>query len=239
MLQSPLLAMSKSAKFQPVPTNDTDAATRGVPEETDPDYMCGLFGHRPRWLQRFAKAYWFLVCYVLFGIFQGALKAYLNGSLSTIERKFALTGKTFGVILIADNVSSLFSSLFVGYYAARISRPKIIAFGIWMSVIGCFLSALPYFIYGPGFISNAQEKLDPEGTLYASKSRSEKEYCAKSGEQSNVYDDSPAPTAIVAVFTLFVANFMNGIGGSAFYISREIKQRETNTNRERDYGLIL
>ncbi|KAK8787517.1 hypothetical protein V5799_022717 [Amblyomma americanum] len=144
--------------------------------------MCGCLGYRPPWLQRFGKTYYFLICYSLFGIAQGALKAYLNGCVSTIERKFGLTAKTVGVILIADNISALFASLLIGYYAAKISRPKILTFGVWVSVLGCFFSVLPYLIYGPG-------------------------------------DETPAPRAIVAVSLLFLANFLNGIGGTTFYIS--------------------
>lgn len=214
--------MSKSAKFQPVPTSDViGEPPKESSEETDPDYMCGIFGYRPRWLQRFAKAYYFLICYVLFGIFQGALKAYLNGTITTIERKFALTGKMFGVILIADNISSLFTSLLVGYYATKISRPKIIAFGIWMSVLGCFVSVLPYIVYGPGFVSASQGAPLPDhqtGSILP-RSRIEKEFCAKGSDDDFVRDDTPAPTGIMAVSILFLANFLNGLGGTSFYIS--------------------
>ncbi|KAM7308348.1 solute carrier organic anion transporter family member 74D-like [Ixodes scapularis] len=214
--------MSKSAKFQPIPTSDViGEPPKESSEETDPEYMCGIFGYRPRWLQRFAKAYYFLICYVLFGIFQGALKAYLNGTITTIERKFALTGKMFGVILIADNISSLFTSLLVGYYATKISRPKIIAFGIWMSVLGCFVSVLPYIVYGPGFVSASQGTPLPDHQTgsFLTRSRIQKEFCAKGSDDDFVRDDTPAPTGIMAVSILFLANFLNGLGGTSFYIS--------------------
>ncbi|KAH8021918.1 hypothetical protein HPB51_018767 [Rhipicephalus microplus] len=215
----------KDLKFRSVPTKDPgdEDHTR---RETDPDFMCGVFGCRPLWLQRFAKAYYFLLFYTLFGIFQGALKAYLNGCISTLEKKFGLTGKTFGVILIADNISALFASLLIGYYATKISRPKIIAFGVWISVLGCFCSVLPYLIYGPGFIGRGEvaSGAKPEASLRSS--RAQLSFC-KEAEQdvveavaaSTTRDETPAPTAIVAVCLLFLANFLNGIGGTAFYIS--------------------
>lgn len=212
--------MSKSAKFDRVPTSEEDTTSRLESEESDSDYQCGVYHYRPQWLQRFAKAYWFVVCHILFGMFQGALKTYLNGSITTIERKFALTGKMLGVVMIADNVSGLFASLFIGYYATKISRPKIIVFGIWMSVLSCLLSALPYFAYGPGFIGKAKEKLGSlQDEVPLLNPTSQKEFCAMNGEQSYVHDDSPAPTAIMAVTILFLANFLNGLGGTAFYIS--------------------
>lgn len=218
---------SKNHKFDAVPTKDSgDVADEKL--ESDPDFMCGILGYRPRWLQRFAKAYYFLLFYTLFGIFQGALKAYLNGCISTIEKKFGLTGKTFGVILIADNISALFISLFIGYYATKISRPKIIAFGVWISVLGCFCSVLPYLIYGPGFISRDVSTSDTK-TLDASLNglqsmTGELTFCTRIEDNGGdgpglAKDDTPPPTAIVAVFFLFLANFLNGIGGTAFYIS--------------------
>lgn len=187
--------------------------------------MCGIFGCRPPWLQRFAKAYYFLLFYTLFGIFQGALKAYLNGCISTLEKKFGLTGKTFGVILIADNISALFASLLIGYYATKISRPKIIAFGVWISVLGCFCSVLPYLIYGPGFIGQGEVTSGAKSDVASRSSRTQLAFCAEAERDvveaaaTTARDETPAPTAIVAVCLLFLANFLNGIGGTAFYIS--------------------
>ncbi|KAL1419710.1 hypothetical protein MTO96_024979 [Rhipicephalus appendiculatus] len=211
---------SKSAKFQPLPTSDTVA----TPQETDPDYLCGVFNYRPRWMQRFARTQYFLVCYIVYGVFQGALKAYLNGCITTIERKFALTGKMFSVILIADNVSSLFASLLIGYYARKVSRPRMIAFSVSMTVLGCALAALPHFIYGPGLIGDTKVQLDDlqgEDQAYQVISDSKKQFCSRSdgGEAPVAGDQSPAAIAILAVCILFIANFFNGFGGAAFYIS--------------------
>ncbi|EEC14782.1 solute carrier organic anion transporter, putative, partial [Ixodes scapularis] len=127
----------------------------------------------------------------------------------------------FGVILIADNISSLFTSLLVGYYATKISRPKIIAFGIWMSVLGCFVSVLPYIVYGPGFVSASQGTPLPDHQTgsFLTRSRIQKEFCAKGSDDDFVRDDTPAPTGIMAVSILFLANFLNGLGGTSFYIS--------------------
>lgn len=217
---------SKKHKFEAVPNKDPeDVADEML--ETDPDFMCGILGYRPPWLQRFAKTYYFLIFYTLFGIFQGALKAYLNGCLSTIERKFGLTGKTFGIILIADNISALFASLLIGYYATKISRPKIIAFGVWISVLGCFFSVLPYLIYGPGFINYDVPAPDANGQAVAlnglQSMTDQLKFCTEAGSDGDgldaAEDETPAPTAIIAIFLLFLANFVNGIGGTAFYIA--------------------
>lgn len=214
---------TKTTKFKALPTSDAPHVDHEEPpEETDPDFLCGVFDYRPRWMRRFARTGYFLVCFIVYGIFQGALKAYLNGCITTIEKKFALTGRTFSVILIADNVSSLFASLLIGHYSRKVSRPKLIAFAVWMSVLGCFLAALPYFIYGPGFVGEYQEQFgradDYEEPL---NSRTQKEFCTREdgdGSDSDL-DESPPTSAILAVCMFFMANFFNGFGGAAFYIS--------------------
>ncbi|XP_077540669.1 solute carrier organic anion transporter family member 74D-like isoform X2 [Haemaphysalis longicornis] len=214
---------TKTTKFRALPTSDTPNVDReGPPEETDPDFMCGVFDYRPRWMQRFAKTGYFLVCFIVYGIFQGALKAYLNGCITTLEKKFGLTGRTFSVILIADNLSSLPACLLIGHFARKVSRPKLIAFAVWMSVLGCLLAALPYFIYGPGFVGGFHEQLgrgnDDADPLY---SGARKEYCTREDgdESESDLDESPPTSAILAVCMFFIANFCNGFGGAAFYIS--------------------
>ena len=43
-------------------------------EDTNPDeHKCSLFGCRPRWMQFFAKPYWFLLVLNLFIVFEGAI----------------------------------------------------------------------------------------------------------------------------------------------------------------------
>ncbi|KAH8021919.1 hypothetical protein HPB51_018768 [Rhipicephalus microplus] len=177
-------------------------------------------------MQRFARTQYFLVCYIIYGVLQGALKAYLNGCITTIERKFALTGKMFSVILIADNVSSLFACLLIGYYARKVSRIKMIVFSVSMTVLGCVLAALPHFIYGPGFIGDTKVQLQGED-LQGEDQTSQvildttKEFCSRTddSEASVAGDQSPAAIAILAVCILFIANFFNGFGGAGFYIS--------------------
>ncbi|XP_077540667.1 solute carrier organic anion transporter family member 74D-like [Haemaphysalis longicornis] len=213
----------KTTTFKPVPTSEAQQVDEDIdPDEIHPGYTCGVFNYRPQWMQRFAKTRYFLLCYIVYGIFQGASKAYLNGCISTIEKKFALSGKTFSTILIADNLSSPFASLIIGYYARKVSRPKLIVSGVWMSVLGCLLQALPYFVYGPGFVGGFQRQSgQQEGQAAPLHVGVRKEFCARTNRYASapdLHEYQPA-TAIVAVCLLFIANFCNGFGGAAFYIA--------------------
>ncbi|OQR78119.1 solute carrier organic anion transporter family member 5A1-like [Tropilaelaps mercedesae] len=91
------------------------------------DYLCGVFSFRPQFLQRFAHPRWYFVNYVMMGILSGAYKTYLVGTLSTVERRFQMSNSTTAIILIADNISPIFINVLAGYYANRISRPKLMS----------------------------------------------------------------------------------------------------------------
>lgn len=54
------------------------------------------------------------------------------------------------MLLIADNISQMVVSPLVGYVALRYNRSRIIAIGESVVAMGCFVFAVPYFIYGPG-----------------------------------------------------------------------------------------
>lgn len=137
-----------------------DQAEKGT-EEHERDYMCGLGSCYPRFLQRFANPRVFFVVYSLMGILQGAYKSYFVGTLSTIERRFAMSSQTTGIILIADNLSPIVINLLAGYYANRISRPKIMGVGALIVVLSCFLSMMPYMVYGPGLHILGRHLLSP------------------------------------------------------------------------------
>lgn len=179
------------------------------------DYLCGLGSCHPRILQRFATPRMFFIVYSLMGILQGAYKTYFVGTLSTIERRFAMSSQTTGIILIADNLSPIIINLLAGYYANRISRPKIMGMGALIVVFSCFLSIVPYIIYGPGLhiLSNTAHALgarrrSPDSLLCNSATTGHRECSGPS------MADSYTPFAL-----FFAANFLNGFGASTFFIA--------------------
>ncbi|XP_003737987.1 solute carrier organic anion transporter family member 1A1 [Galendromus occidentalis] len=193
--------------------------------EGDPnDYRCGVFSWRPGYLQQFARPIYFTLVYMLYGIFQGAMKTGLNSSMTTIERKFGMSGKQISVVMIMDNITGTLASLIVGYYATKISRPKILVFGVWMSILGCIFFVLPHVIYG-GLGVNTN-------LLKTSTARVNKghftEFCNQAKEQnlndSFVLNAPPAlgetrSVALPVQILLSIGNMVNGIGGTAFYIA--------------------
>lgn len=55
-----------------------------------------------------------------------------------------------GIITVGNDISQLFVSVVLSYYAGKGHRPRWIALGVYTVVVFCIMNALPHFLYGPG-----------------------------------------------------------------------------------------
>lgn len=193
-------------KFQPVPTEE-DSARKKETEE-DEDELCGIGSFKPKWLQIFADPKVYLVIFCIIGVIEGAYFTYFVGILSTLEKRYAFESKISGIILIADNISAAVLSMLVGYYGGKGHKPRLIAFGMILVCVSSFLSALPYFMYGP-----ALHFLSRDSSSFGSKKQ---EYCGTEPMEEECKREGNS-AMIPAVSILFVANFINGFGYTAYY----------------------
>ncbi|KFM75768.1 Solute carrier organic anion transporter family member 5A1, partial [Stegodyphus mimosarum] len=193
-----------TSRFQAVPTNNSSKPLIVVKK----DEMCGIGSCTPRWLQRFADPKVYLLVFCTLGILQGAYFTYFIGVITTLEKRFAFESKVTGVIMIADNLSPIFTSLLFGYYGGKANKPKLIAGSMILVIISCFASAIPYFIYGPGLhiLSKSVDSL----------SKINREYCDLE-DRNEGCNPSQVASLHPAVIILFIANFLNGFGYTAFY----------------------
>lgn len=79
-----------------------------------------------------------------------ATYAYFNGTITTIEKRYRIPSRNTGFISTGNDISSLFISAVLAYYAGKGHRPRWIAFGLFSIVAFCLLTSLPHFLYGPG-----------------------------------------------------------------------------------------
>lgn len=49
------------------------------------------------------------------------MKTGLNSSMTTLERKFGMSGTMISTVLIMDNITGTIASLVIGYYATKVS----------------------------------------------------------------------------------------------------------------------
>lgn len=79
-----------------------------------------------------------------------ATYAYFNGTLTTMEKRFKIPSQNLGIISIGNDVSSLFLSAILSYYAGKQNRPRWIAFGLVALTLFCVFSSLPHYLWGAG-----------------------------------------------------------------------------------------
>lgn len=101
----------------------------------------------------------FRIFYGVVGSIFAATYAYFNGTITTIEKRYKIPSRNTGIISIGNDISSLFISAVLAYYAGKGHRPRWIASGLFAIVLFCFLTALPHFLYGSG---SEAEKLTVE-----------------------------------------------------------------------------
>lgn len=168
------------------------------------EITCGIGGFRPQWMQPFASTNFFVINFSILAILQGALFTYTIGILSTLEKRYAFETKISGFILIADNLSQMVVSPIVGYLGSKYNRSRLIAVGELIVAISCFMSAIPYFMYGTASHLGSQIQ------------NSNYDLCLFKNATSCELDEGHS-TVILAVVLLWLACFANGLGYTAFY----------------------
>lgn len=195
--------------------NDED-----LQRDDDPDYRCGFGQFRPDWLQRFATPRIYGLVFGFLGISQGAFRAYMVGTLSTVEKRFSISSQMSSVILVADDFSSLLATAVFLLFLRRTSMPNWISGGILLSLVGALTSYLPYAIFGAGthLLQHASDTPSSAGAAPL-------QFCTDnvSGNDTGNTSDRCAThdsdwSTDIAVVLLFLANLLNGLGGVACYV---------------------
>lgn len=177
------------------------------------DITCGIGNFRPPWMRKLANPKVFMINFSLIAIVQGAYFAYLIGNTSTLEKRFAYSSQLTGFILIADNLSQLVINPVIGYLGTRVNKAKLMAFGMIFISFSCFMTGIPYLIYGRNTLGESllglNETRRPDETT---------QYCKTTiGDKCTPGSSSDHSTVWPAFIIIFMASFLNGIGHCAFY----------------------
>jgi len=84
-------------------------------------------------------------CFILAEITVGT---YLRGSLSTIERRFQLSSTTLALFTSCSQLGTLIVLPFVSFFGSHYNRPRVLAYGSLLVVIGYIFVVLPHFLTG-------------------------------------------------------------------------------------------
>lgn len=181
-----------------------------IDNESDDDNTCGLGSWRPKWLQMFANPQFFMLNFSIIAVIQGSYFSYLIGCSSTLEKRFSYSGQLTGFILIADNFSQILISPLIGFLGKRMNKATLIAGGMVFISFSCWVTALPYFFYGPG------THLLESHVGFTAKNVSN--LCG-AGDQFHCDAESKSKSATIwpAYVMIWMASFLNGVGYTAFY----------------------
>ncbi|CAN7989024.1 unnamed protein product [Ixodes hexagonus] len=197
-----------ATRYEQVPAREPDRE----PPEDDPDYLCGVGSYRPCWMQRFATSRYFALIFGVLGIFQGAYRTYLVGTLSTVEKRFSMSGHMSSFIMIADDISPVLGTVVLMLCLRRTSKPNWVAGGMLLSVVGAVSSVLPYAVYGKGthLLGNTGQPGNALRTQFCGDGNVDAAHCG--GDRKNDL------SSLGPLVFLFAGNFFNGLGGTAYYV---------------------
>lgn len=124
-----------------------------------------------------------------------------------------------GIITVGNDLSQLFVSVILSYYAGRGHRPRWMALGMYTVVLFCLLTALPHFLYGAGSDAlslTVEHRInDHNATIEALERERKKALCHhknSTASECEIEGGNYSPQLI-----LFIAQFISGIGGSLYY----------------------
>ena len=121
------------------------------------EILCGLFSWRPSFLQRCLSHKTFLLIYVLLGVTQSMVLAYLTVVLSTIEKQFGVKSAEIAWIYSGNEISQICFIVFLPFIGKAKRRPLFMGLASIVSACGMLLMALPYFAgRGQDVLQNAR-----------------------------------------------------------------------------------
>lgn len=165
----------------------------------------------------FFSIYSYTIIYALFGVLSLSYHACFNSSLSTLEKRFHFSSSTGGYIMITDNVATVLTNLFIGYYGKTAHKPRWMSIGCVVTGLSVMITALPYFIYGPA--QDFDLEMAKNMTLL-SKSRTNDQMCTKTSlieDCSKLSTDQTRMMTTVAVACFGISNFFRGFGTSIYF----------------------
>lgn len=170
---------------------------------------------QPLFKRVFFSIYSYTIIYAMFGVLSLSYHACFNSSLSTLEKRYHFSSSTGGLIMITDNIATVLTNLFIGYYGKTAHKPRWMSIGCVVTGLSVMITALPYFIYGPA----QQQELELVANMtLRSKSIAGDQMCLTTARFEDCTDISASKTmTAVAVSCFAISNFFRGFGTSIYF----------------------
>ena len=202
---------SKENKISPA-TQSTKECNGTVYEDfqdTTKGGSYGWFNINPKCLQVINNATFFTFLITLTNIFQSGTTNGLMGAVqSSIERRFELTSTQSSWIIIAYEIATVPLAIYVMYIGTiGCHRPRWTCGFLFISVLGCFLYALPHFttdVYLPEGEGGGTE--GPENMCRN-----------RTGEDNNCDENEESSNLQYYIFVFILGRIGLSFGGSGLY----------------------
>ena len=144
---------------------------------------------------------------------QIAFITYVIGSYRTLEKRFNLSSQQVGALNAINDAIQVVSVVFIGYFARRAHKPRVMSISILFFVIGAILYAMPYFIFGSkeGMALGISKHHGMNSSL-------DHELCVEKTESQCYEDTTVSHSNHVAYCLIALAQVSIGIGGSCIRI---------------------
>jgi len=176
--------------------------------EKDRTTTCGLFGWRPRWIQKLARKEVYTLLYALLGAVQGMGYTYLSSCLSTIEKQFGIKSQEAAWVFSGNEISQIAFIFFLPFLRKIKRRTMWTSLALLASSFGLFICSMPYLV---------RDKTQYEGG-WKTQSIPIKDICA---DHSGREDPDQCKVERIrdwgGMFVIFLGFFISGIGTSFFY----------------------
>lgn len=94
------------------------------------------------------KSYTFL--FGAAGCMYSASFRYFSGTITTMEKRFKIPSRNTGIISSGNDISQVFASILLTYYASGKNKPRWMSFSLYAIALYCLMSATPHLLYGSG-----------------------------------------------------------------------------------------
>ncbi|KRT79827.1 membrane transporter [Oryctes borbonicus] len=201
---------------------------------------CGWWIFKGGILQRFANKKAFVLLYGIVGCLFSASYSYNSGTITTLERRFKIPSRTTGIISVGNDISQLFVSVILSYYAGTKHRPRWMALGLYTVVLFCLMTALLHWLYGAGedallLTAEFGARYDENTTKEVFEKEQRKSLCLARKQtfaECETLEGSYAPQII-----LFTAQLISGMGAPLYY-TLGISYMDDNIKKSKTPALI-
>ncbi|XP_068145560.1 solute carrier organic anion transporter family member 74D-like [Drosophila tropicalis] len=186
-------------------------------DEPDEDTTCGFWIFKGKFLQRFATERMYVTLYGIAGCALSMTFAYFNGTITTLEKRYKIPTRMSGIISVGNDMTTMFASALLGYYAGSGHRCRWMGVGLLTFVIFCLLTSSLHFLYGSGeeALKLTREFGAANGSEHIMHLENNRAKLCQQNASSLCVEESEAwiPQAV-----LLTAQLISGVGQALFYV---------------------